>query len=272
VKMKSILAIALIPSFGSAASAQAYYMINLRNAGQKATVMVNGYPVLTEGKTQDTSLSAPLNYWVVNGKNTVAIRLDRRDSTIGPSLDLKIIKQSAGAETTLLSFAYPAKAKDGSGSEKPTYPFDTTLAFSLSDPTPSGFWKEAKPLALDAATRAEAEALVSQLHEAFGKKDLKKIISLRDYPIRETAAVFGGTYDDMLKNFKDDYSELINAPGFRPRPLKKEELRFTLFAGDRMMMVTAEDGSDPLVFDVASGKSAIPVFIGKVGSKLIFIH
>ncbi len=262
--LKFIAAIMFLVFAISASYAQTYYMANLMNSSQSATVTVNGYPLVTSSQLQDVSSSAPMNLWIWKGANTVKIHLEARDSKHSPSLSVAIIKQTSDQkETSLVKFVYPAK------NEKPVYPYDKTITFDLADDTPSGFWGEAEPIVLDNASKSNAGDIVVQIFNAFQKKDLKKLHELRDYQLKDMAKTFGQNVENLSKSFDEDITEAFGSKDFKPVPFKKDDLNFNLLENGKVIMITLKDGTTPLSFGSFSIKD---VFIGKVKGKYLLVR
>jgi hypothetical protein len=248
------------------------YLYQYEQTGLSILITVNEVDADEHGvESMHPSGGGPLNMWLRPGKNSLRVRgkvvKDGKDKERPPKLELSIWSQvgdDRATRKTVARLAWPSP-----GAVPATV--DQELTFVPQPPPPSELWSRAEVVKLDAAARAAIVGFVAELHAAFARRDVERVMALTELRDLDLARCLYIPGDRVRKHRRDDMEEEIRnvwRSGWKIRPLERADLVLDLVEGGRLVAVTAR-GKPAISIDMGEAKFEMPVYVARVGGKWV---
>ena len=242
------------------------------------TVLVNDLPVFTDNGRGQSSGGAVINPYLLGAPNHISVILTPRRGEVLPpaqaTADVKVLAYTQGADGKPgpIETVYHFHWKQTEPPQRAPAPANGTLPAVLL-PRPLNWQDAPRVQQVDAATKAEIDAQIKDLHDALGAKDSTKIRSLLAAKLDNSALALGRTQAQMDASqqafFEDDFRD----PDWRMKPIGYAHLQYHLRAGGRVVQVLNPDGSDPLasVPDKNASSTLIDLYLARIDGHWAFV-
>lgn len=207
---------------------------------------LNGVPVLVDTDATAARTQMIANEWVRRGENQITATLAwPRDLSYAPNIASALMSVEVHSATPHAPGAPAAPAQEVARLSWPrpniqeAYPQTLREQFSLPDFPPTRLWNEASLLPqLTAAERAAATDLTRSIHDAYQRRDVKRVLSLLARRTEDVALAFGETLSSREESVAELTTDLLNAHGWALEPLDPDALEMELVAEGRLIWVT----------------------------------
>jgi hypothetical protein len=220
-------------------------ILDVRAAGLRFDVTLNGLPVMSHSADPPYAGAAKLDGWAVSGANTLALSIARIGSGgKEPACSLTVRLAEPGPDTsrdrTVLDYHWP------SGVISPTMTRVLEREIDLG-PRPRWAWQDATPRpSLNDADRAALTDLVRQLEGALHRRAAADLQQLQSLSLREQAEASGLSPAEVQGSYARFLARLFADSGYAVTASRPEELVFDVRAEGKVVRITTLDGTPPV--------------------------
>jgi len=218
-----------------------YMMVSA--VGVAYTVQINGITIFSDRWEKSHSDSAPINQWLVNGKNRVDVNVgvglskSKQEEKQSISVEIREIDLESGNKegrlvTSLLWNKEPDKE----------FPISITRDFKGPDNFPKWEWEGSDVINSEKPNFTGLDAFLASAHVQLSNKNLPAIVKLVEEKTNEMALAYGVPIDTRLADQKEFFSNYFADPLWKMKPLNPKS-KFVRVEGDgRLLVVTNSAG------------------------------
>ncbi|MFO0605230.1 MAG: hypothetical protein U0324_18770 [Polyangiales bacterium] len=236
----------------------AFDVLEARADGCDVEVYLNGIPVTLRGPTHGRAFGAPVNHLVVDGVNELALVVDpgpRPSEALSPAAGRHRLPTDDHRAWARLA-RYPAGAVIGgpdgvellrvehasSAQSRPVMaPRVVEGRVDLGARSGRWAWQDAPRLSLDATTRNEIAAYLTELAGALSAGDCEVFLARSELRLAEVAQAFGRARGEKESVIRDGQARRRQRPGFAVRAVDVSAFDLRLCAGGRLVECVADD-------------------------------
>ena len=253
-----------------ASAANPIYQIQWQTDSIISELHINGIRVDKKTPAFTWAGSARLNVWLKPGRNVVTIRLrPLPESGRSGSYKVFLVKAQAGQYVDEGEKVFEFSWESGKSKEK--LPLEKKIEFTPQSIPELDLWVEAELISLDAGTERGIRSFLQTLSEAYTKADAGKIAKLQEFKVNEISRAFGRE-EISLSEIKDetkDYLNRLRSDNAEFAPIDAEGAKLQLVAENRLVLVTAKDGSPALIAKSPSEEYAVEIYLARIKGRWV---
>lgn len=225
------------------------YTVSIEAHNVAYELRVNDIPVLNSGTDASGELSGyPINPWLINGKNTVSVRLLKVENSTTDPNDPKWCKVVVSGPhpmgkpgPTLVEVQVKPAPKTG-----PDRSSSREGSFSVALTYPNPVWATSAKIGKDAATQKLILDQFREFHRLLTKKDLDGVMQFSAVKTREfSQAIYDPSYEaSQKKDFKAQFASAGELLGIDRQAVNG--LRYQYYFGDRLVGIN-NDENNPII-------------------------
>ena len=259
-----------------------YHLLKLDTSGLAAVVGINGAPLFIEPAGMALGGGTEINAWLKPGGNVLSISLSAtpikrsillpRPEPLPARVRAEVYTVLPGSQTNQpdrMLATFERRAGDLS-----PLPLKRDIPFEVTAAPPTHLWSDAAPLSgLTTSDEQQLRAVVQQLADAIGARDLNAISALLDYKTKDYARAGGHTAeaaDGVVR-------QLYAGDMFSQRPLTitsppPQGLRFERVAGGQVVWLHHGLNAPALVVESPTVRFTLPLFAAKIAGHWLIVR
>jgi hypothetical protein len=253
---------------GKIKATSGYYIVTYKNSDVNLELSINGYPVKESGSNEDSSGQADVNYWIMPGKNQIALRISERkevkkknDFPSSPKANFAVVVGQQGQfpddGEPFLSYQWP---KEGTENPKASGEW---LYFDFEPPfvPPTKLWTVAQKIEWSPSLEQSAFIYLEGFTKALNSKNPTKVTAFTLFRDKDTSEARYYPYDPA--GDKKALQGMMKAIGSSWK-LNKKSIKATLLCDGKIVNLTDKKGGH-----ILTGKdgAAIPLYLSLIDGK-----
>lgn len=238
-----------------------YYNLLYSKRDAIASIEFNGIVIVPESEKQDISGQIDLNMWMMPEGNKLkikGIKKTKEDSMFPSAIKANLFLGKRGEMPDEGKKIAGFEWKEGEGDI--VLPFEKEITVMPTEIPPSDLWSAAEEIKLSEDDIKGIQVLVQAIFDSIQKKDEVKMYSLLKFRFAELSKTRYYPVDEAEN--KSGIKMIIKLAGGKLKTLKPDKLKYTLAAGNKIVVVTTKNGKYPL--DSKDGEFSIPVHVSRI--------
>jgi len=253
----------------TASASTPIYQIQWQADGIISELDINGITVDKSSSEFSGTGSAPLNIWLKPGKNVVTIRLKSFPKSDSGSFKVFLARAQQGQYADQGEKVFEFSWEKGKSKDK--LPLEKKFEFTPQSVPALELWTKTEQITLDAGTDKAIRSFLTTLSDAYTKADADKVAELQEFKVIEITRALGGkemSISEMKKETKG-YFSMLKSEKAKFTPIDTAGAKLQLVAENRLVLVTAKDGTPPLIAKSPSGEYVVDIYLARINGKWV---
>ncbi|EQA54249.1 hypothetical protein CH370_07980 [Leptospira kmetyi] len=244
-----------------------YYALVYSKSGVIGSIEFNGMTIVPESNKEDVTGQIDLNVWIRPGVNKIKVKgiRKRKEDEFAPRIKAILYLAQKGQFPDEGQRIAGFEWQEGEG--KPILPLDEEVSFTPTEVPPSELWKIAEDIELNSEDKEKIQKLISDLYDAFRKKDEKKLFDLMEFRAKELAKARYESQEEYTEDLKKGIQAISKSIGGQLDKLDLKNLQYQVIADKKVVFVTTKSGNSPIE-NKKKGYSA-PIHLSKIKGEWI---
>ena len=252
---------------------KAIYATQVKKKEVIGKIDINGINIIKMSDKEE--IFEQINFWIFPGLNKLQINLDwpvSKQFKEGYSqFSLNIFQGESGKllseAKSILTYNWPQKDVEE------VYPKEILLSFDVKYVPLTNFWRLSKPIILNDKMIEKVIKFVCNVHQHFENKELSELLNIFDFKALDIGNLMYFSNKKARDSQKDFFEFVMDTPNWSMKPINLEQIEYTLFANNRLLLISA-NGYEPIIQSNPSNgpKLILQIYLALINDELTIVR